>query len=113
LNLAAPIGTVVLTDAAIATSGVDFRRWYQNGKLQHHLIDPRTGQPAITDVQTTTIIHSMATLAEAYAKAVILLGSQAGLDWINRQPQKAALVVRNDGAVLATSNFESKLIAVV
>jgi thiamine biosynthesis lipoprotein len=104
---AAPITSVVVVDCAIATSGIDVRRWIKNGKWQHHLIDPRTGRPAATDVLSATVIHSEAALAEGYAKTLVLLGSGAGLEWILRQPQRAALVVRTDGAVLATSDFQS------
>lgn len=106
-----PVASVVVTDTAIATSGIDYRRWVANGKPQHHLIDPRTGQPAVTDVLSATVIHPDAALAEGYTKALILLGRDAGLDWILRQPQRAALIVCTDGAVLATSDFQSHMTA--
>jgi len=104
-----PLAMVRLANAAIATSGTDYRLWRVNGKPQHHLIDPRTGQPVVTDVLSATVIHTDAVLAEAFAKALIVLGSQAGLEWLLRQPQKSALVVRRDGAILATSDFQSKM----
>ena len=108
-----PVVAVAVTDVAVATSGIDFRRWTQGGHQRHHLIDPRTGQPAETDVLAATVIHSDAALAEGYTKALILMGCTAGLEWINRQPQRAALVVRRDRAVLATSDFESHMVAAV
>ena len=102
-----PVSSIFVSDAAVATSGIDYRRWMRGGKPQHHLIDPRTGQPAVTDVLAATVIDTSATLAEAYAKALVILGSTAGLDWIMQQPQRAALVVRTDGAALATADFLS------
>ncbi len=106
-----PLATIVLRDAAVATSGIDYRRWTLNGKPQHHLIDPRTSQPAVTDVLSATVIHPDAALAEGYTKALILSGSQAGLEWLGSQPQQAALIVRTDGAVLATSDFQAHITA--
>ncbi|HML21382.1 MAG TPA: FAD:protein FMN transferase [Aggregatilinea sp.] len=106
-----PILSVALADQAVATTGIDYRRWRQGGKLQHHIIDPRTGQPAQTDVQSVTVICPTATAAEAYAKAILLLGSEAGLEWVNQQPQHAALVVRTTGAVVATQDFMSHTVA--
>lgn len=98
--------TVTLLDQAICTSGVDYRRWMSaNGEEQNHIIDPRTGKSAATDVLSATVIHPYATTAEAYAKAVILQGSEAGLSWLNQQWHASALVFRRDGAVLATSTF--------
>ena len=102
-----PIATVLASDAAVATSGIDYRRWTRGGKPQHHLIDPRTGQPADSDVLAATVIHSEAALAEAYTKVLIILGADAGLQWINQQPQRAGLVVRKNGDVLVTQDFLS------
>ena len=36
------IAVVVVANAAVATSGRDYRRWQMNGTWQHHIIDPRT-----------------------------------------------------------------------
>lgn len=100
----APILRVTVQDTSIMTSGVNYRRWRRDdGSLVHHIIDPRTGSSAQTDVESVTIIHHHAPTAEAYAKAVLILGSQDGLDWLNQQWQAVGLVVRNDGAVLSTT----------
>lgn len=105
------LATVCLRDTSIVTSGTDYRHWHSlDQQPRHHIIDPLTGEPALTDVRTVTVIHPHAPSAEAYAKAVLLQGSTAGLDWINRRWNAAALVVRQDGAVLATSSFASYLL---
>ena len=102
-----PTVKVMLKTGSIVTSGTDYRRWQKAGQSQHHLIDPRTGLPAQTDVLSATVIYPHAPTAEVYAKAILLLGSIAGLEWINRQWEHAALIVRNDGAVLATNAFQN------
>ncbi|MBZ0291091.1 MAG: FAD:protein FMN transferase [Anaerolineae bacterium] len=102
--------TLWLRDVAIVTSGVDFRRWTTvEGQSRHHIIDPLTGEPAQTDVRTVTIIHPHPPTAEAYAKAVLLKGSEAGLRWLDTRWHAAGLVVRQDAAVLATHNFVTYL----
>lgn len=99
-----------LTDTTIVTSGVDFRRWEtQEGQTQHHIVDPRTGHSVETDVMTATVVHAHAPIAEAYAKAIILRGAEAGLNWLNQQWNAAGLVVQHDGKVLTTSNFDQLL----
>lgn len=60
----------------IATSGVTKRKGVKDGKPWHHLIDPRTGQPAETDVLTATVTADSATEADVYAKCLVLLGSK-------------------------------------
>jgi thiamine biosynthesis lipoprotein len=98
--------SVMLKDVCIVTTGLDYRRWQKcDGQIAHHIIDPRTGEPAQTDILSATIIHPSGAIAEAYAKAVILLGATAGLEWLDSQWNAAGLVVRQDGAVLATEPF--------
>lgn len=97
---------LLLSDTAVVTSGTDYRRWRTaDGQLHHHIIDPRTGQSAASDVLSVSIVHPHAPTAEAYSKAVLLLGSQAGLDWLNRQWNAAGMLVCQDGTVLATSRW--------
>jgi thiamine biosynthesis lipoprotein len=96
---------IVLSSGSVVTSGTDYRRWYQNGNVQHHLIDPRSGIPATSDMATVTVIHPHAPLAEVYAKAVLMLGGEVGLRWVNEQPNGAALAVYQDGRVAATNDF--------
>ena len=99
-----------LTDTTIVTSGVDFRRWEtQEGRTQYHIVDPRTGHSVETDVLTATVIHPHAPTAEAYAKAIMLRGAEAGLNWLNQQWHAAGLVIQHDGKVLTTSNFAQLL----
>lgn len=105
-NANQPVCEVMLSNTAIVTSGVDYRRWQTlDGQIRHHIIDPRTGQSAATDVRTVTIIHPDAPTAEAYSKAVLLLGSQAGLNWLTQRWDAAGLVVSDSGTVYATSNW--------
>jgi thiamine biosynthesis lipoprotein len=99
------LALVLLEQGGIATSGRDLRRWRRSGVEQHHLIDPRTGAPAITDVWTTTVIGPRALDAEIAAKRVILEGSDAGMAWVEQHPELAAIVVREDGLVLHSARF--------
>ncbi|HEX7603122.1 MAG TPA: FAD:protein FMN transferase [Polyangiaceae bacterium] len=96
---------VRLRGGGIATSGRDLRRWRRAGVEHHHLIDPRTGAPARTDVWTVTVIGPSALEAEIAAKRVFLEGSRAGMAWIGTRPELAALVVREDGTMLQSARF--------
>jgi len=98
-----------LHGGGVATSGKDRRRWMRGDILSHHIIDPRTGQPAETDILTTTIIAPTVMEAEAAAKAVFLLGSNAGLDWIEADTGLAGSLVLDDGQVIASQRLEKYL----
>jgi FAD:protein FMN transferase len=72
-----PVGmgddTVLLHDMGAATSGTRKRAW---GQGLHHLIDPRTGEPARTDLNEVSVIARTGADAEIFAKAALLLGSE-------------------------------------
>jgi FAD:protein FMN transferase len=91
---------LLIGQGGVATSGRDYRRWQRNGVWQHHIIDPRTGEPAETDVITATVIAPTAIQAEAAAKRVFILGGRSGLDWLEGQSTMAGLIVLEGGYVL-------------
>lgn len=64
--------TLLLDDHGAATSGTRKRSW---GDGQHHLIDPRTGAPARTDLAEVSVLARTALDAEVLAKTALLLGS--------------------------------------
>ncbi len=113
IGLAAPgeeeklLGIFLLSQGGVATSGRDYRHWRTAAGHRHHIIDPRTGQPAETDLLTATVIAPSAMQADVAATVAMILGSRAGLDWIAAQPQLSALVVCQDGAIMRTSSFPS------
>ncbi len=109
-------GSVVVSlqvhSGSIVTSGTDYRRWTTaDGASQHHIINPHTGRAVETDVFSVTVHHPHAPTAEAYAKAVLLRGAEAGLLWLQSQWHTAGLVVLHNGAVFATPNFSALIVA--
>lgn len=101
------ITTLGLGPCGVATSGTDYRRWKQGGRLSHHIIDPRTGQPAQTDLISATIIAPSVTCAEMAAKTVLILGSQGGMDWIEARPDFSALFLLETGEIFCSSRMEA------
>jgi thiamine biosynthesis lipoprotein len=103
------IETLFVEACGIATSGKDRRRWTRAGIPQHHIIDPRTNQPAETDLLTVTVIAPNVLLAEAAAKAAFILGSRAGLDWIEARPEFAALFILDNNEMIYSQKMEEYL----
>ena len=87
-----PVGfgdtTVVLQNAGAATSGTTARRW---GEGLHHLIDPRTGAPATSDLVEVSVLAATATDAEVLAKTGLLLGSARGAAFLDRHARGSYL----------------------
>ena len=92
----------VMGRLGIATSGTSVHRWEHAAGPTHHLIDPRTSRPAVTDVLQATVIAESAQIAEGLAKAVVISGSEEGLDLLDRAGAYAELLLLESGEVLAT-----------
>ena len=89
---------------AVATSG-DYQRHFEvNGRRYGHVIDLRTGRPAESDCRAASIIAPTCAQAGWLATAVCVLGSAAGLEWVERQPGCAGAVVTATER-LCTSRF--------
>jgi FAD:protein FMN transferase len=101
--------TLMLREGAVATSGTDYHRWKQGKIWNHHIIDPRTGLPAATDLLTVTVVAPDAIMAEAAAKTVLILGSYEGLDWLEDQPGVEGLLVLQFGGRLQSENMKEYL----
>jgi thiamine biosynthesis lipoprotein len=86
----------------VATSGTSVHRWQGIGAERHHLIDPRTGRPAVTDVVQATVIAESALVAEALAKAVVISGSDEGLDLAERAGALGEVLMLDSGEVIAS-----------
>jgi len=93
----------------VATSGTDYRRWQQDGVWKHHIIDPRTGEPAETDVVSATVIAPNVVDAEMAAKVALISGSHAGMAWLDANPLFAGLLVLENGQRLYSQRFEKYL----
>lgn len=108
LNPDAGVATVTVSHSAVATSTVIKRRWQRDGRMRHHIIDPRTGQPADTDLLAVTVLAPRATIAEIYAKSALILGSRAGLTFLTQRGVDALLQAQ-DGRLYATDGLASRL----
>ena len=84
----------------VASSATDRRRWMQGDQVRHHIIDPRTGLPAESDVVSATVVAATAVEAEAAAKSILIRGSEDGLDWLEANPALAGLLILEDGQIL-------------
>jgi thiamine biosynthesis lipoprotein len=88
-------------DRAVATSTVTGRRWAGG----HHLIDPRTGRPADTDLLSVTVLGPTTTEAEVAAKVALILGRDRGLAWLADRPGVEALLASSDGNYYGTRDI--------
>lgn len=96
---------VVLDHGAVATSTTLRRRWTIAGVERHHVIDPRAGTSAASDVVAASVIAARGWQAEVLAKAAIVAGLDDGARLIASIGAHALLVDRH-GGLHPTTGFD-------
>ena len=92
-------------DHAFSTSGDYERGFVQDGVRYHHILDPRTGQPA-RRTRSVTIMARDAFTADAWSKVFFILGPKAGLALAAKLPDLQVVYVGADNAVSMTPGLD-------
>jgi thiamine biosynthesis lipoprotein len=98
-----------LSDSAFSTSG-DYERFFErDGRRYHHIIDPRTGEPA-RGTRSVTIVTPTATLADALSTGVFVLGPVAGMALIEKLPDVEGVIVDDESRVMVSTGIRGRLV---
>lgn len=96
-----------IADKGMATSG-DYRNYFDaDGQRYSHILDAKTGQPVRHATASVTVLADTAMEADAWATAMLALGSDRGLE-IAAEQNLAVLFIDRDGdgfASRATAAF--------
>ncbi|MDH4288338.1 MAG: FAD:protein FMN transferase [Aquincola sp.] len=93
---------------AVVTSGT-YERWrLLDGQRFTHIIDPVTGQPA-AGLDSVTVVHASAALADAAATALLVAGPQRWREVAQRMGVDQVLVIDRTGVRDATARMASRL----
>ena len=79
-------------DVSVATSGQTKRHVVRDGQTWGHVLDPRSGRP-VEGCVSVTVVTADPVDADGYATALLVMGAEAALRWVEAQPGVEALVV--------------------
>lgn len=69
-------GILKVSDQVISTSGPYERYFEQDGKRYHHILDPKTGYPAESDLQTVAVISADGLLSDFLSTYLFMMGKE-------------------------------------
>ena len=69
------LGTIETGAASIVTSGVYERQFESGGVVYHHIINPYTGMPVVSDVVSATVLTESSMAGDALSTILVLMGS--------------------------------------
>ena len=97
-----------LTDHAFSTAGDYERAYVVDGRRYHHIIDPRTGQPAMA-CRSVTIWAPTALLADEIDDAVFILGPEKGMKLVESIEGVGAVIVDAKNNVGISKRLQGKV----
>ncbi len=84
--------TLLLKDRALATSGSNVQFFRHQGQRYGHILDPRTGWPAL-GMLSVTVTAPTATEADALSTAFYVMGLEPAAEYCRQHPQIGAILV--------------------
>ena len=95
------LGIVEVSGVSVLGSGTYERRFEVDGKQFHHILDPFTGMPVVSDAKSAFVIADNAMVGEGLSTIAVLLGSERGLELFERTGGFiGAVIVLNNGELL-------------
>lgn len=98
--------TLRVRGRCVATSAPNRRSWRTGSGSAHHLIDPRTGRPADSDLAQVTMIAPTTEEAEVLAKVAFVLGAAAATHVLAQRADVGAVLVLRDGLLRVVGDVE-------
>ncbi len=87
------LGTILLRDQALSTSGSNVQYFRHKGQRYGHILDPRTGWPP-ADLLSVTVLAPTAAVADALSTAFFVAGVENSLRYCDNHPEICAIFVR-------------------
>lgn len=95
--------TVVETEnRSVVSSGTYERYFEKDGRQYHHIIDARTGYPAVSDLSQVTIVSDSSLEGDLLSTVCFLLGSERGIAYVQSRDDVQAIFVGGQSAILYT-----------
>lgn len=83
-------------DESIITSGAYERYFEEDGKRYSHIIDPKTGRPAVTDISSVTVVSKNGGRADALCTAFFVMGWEKTCDFLKQHSEIRAILLHAD-----------------
>ncbi|MDY2777811.1 MAG: FAD:protein FMN transferase [Collinsella sp.] len=100
------VGTVHIPEGSLVTSGLYERMFESDGTTYWHILDPRTGMPVQTDIESVTVLCPSSTAADALSTTLFIAGSVDGADMAHAHEGTAAYFIKRDGGTAESPRWQ-------
>ena len=101
------IGVVRTAEASIVSSGTYERRFVEDGEAYHHILDPFTGYPAVTDIVGVSVVSESSMDGDALSTITVLSGSENAREILSTVPGViGAVIILENGEVISFGDID-------
>ncbi|KAK8881081.1 hypothetical protein M9Y10_003809 [Tritrichomonas musculus] len=97
------VGTIELENMSVVTSGIYERYFEQDGKMYHHILDPKTGYPINNELESVTIISKNSIDGDIWSTLIFGMGLEKGFIVASRKPELEGIFLTKNHEVFITS----------
>ena len=97
-----------ITGKSVVSSGIYERCFKQNGKLYHHILNPKTGYPYDNSLVSVTIISDQSVDGDALSTTCFALGLEDGLKFAEKKGVQAVFITE-DYELHYTDGFQDEI----
>lgn len=102
--LASPV--IEVTDMAVVTSGGYERYFEQDGERYHHILAPKTGFPADSDLLSVTVAAGDSAFADAMSTALFVMGEQRARAFVESSAEiNRAVLITSDEQIIVVEGM--------
>ena len=100
------LGVLTVSDAAVVTSG-GYENYFddEQGNIYWHILDPSTGYPADSGLQSVTIVGREGKMCDALSTALLVMGAQSAEQYWRENGGFEMLLVTDSGEILITEGI--------
>jgi len=101
------LGIVEASWVSVLASGIYERQFEKDGILYHHILDPETGYPVVSDVVSAIVKTETAVLGEGLSTIAVLVGSEKAQTIFQEfQEFIGAVFVLDDGSIITFGDID-------
>jgi len=86
-DASAILGAVQLHSGSVVTSGLYERAFTVDGVRYSHILNPRTGMPVATDVESVTVVAPRSLDCDGFSTTLCALGMERGREYARQRPE--------------------------
>ncbi|MDX9801862.1 MAG: FAD:protein FMN transferase [Spirochaetia bacterium] len=94
------LGIIEGINISIVTSGIYERYLEKEGKIYHHILNPKTGYPVENDIMGISVITEKSIDGDCLSTSLFMLGSVKALDLVEKLEKTEAVIITREIEIL-------------